>query len=113
MSDDPLVERISRSLWEMANVDPRDSGLPMRLFFSWGEYSGVKLPNGTRFTIETAPGQFASVDLNNLQCPSNLHAKDWHKVVTFIDLNREVIMKFRDEKLTDPEFHRALTPLSK
>ncbi len=98
-------------LFEMANVDPTDSGLRHRLFFSWKEYAGTDLQHGPRFKVEIEKGNFANVNLNNPQCPNGMAASDFKTVLHFIQLNQQTILKFWNKELKDPEFHAALQPV--
>jgi hypothetical protein len=98
-------------LVKMANVGPRHSGLSKRLFFSWSQYSGVKLPLGPRFKIEISPSQLVSVNLDNPRCPRGLSAMAWHQILRFVSNNRSAIIAFWEGELTDSEFHAALKPM--
>ena len=97
-------------LWEMAGVFPKESGVKYRLFFSWGEYAGKKLPHAVRFKIRVEEKEY-TVPLDNPVCPRAVSAREWANVLRYIELNREVIRMFWDGQLTDKEFHNRLQPV--
>ncbi len=95
----------------MANVAPDASGTGLRLYFRWHDQEGKTLKHGLRFKVVVEKDRWATVNLNNMQCPVALDSKTWDKVIEFVTLNKDLIRWFWNKEIEDPEFHSNLVKL--
>ena len=88
-------------------MDPRESGLSHRLYFSIGRYASIR-PHGPRFRIEVDPHHWLSINLDNPQCPNQIAAEEWRAILQFVKNNKGIIHMLWQGKITDGLFQTAL-----
>jgi hypothetical protein len=104
-----------------ARVSPEASGVPYTLHFGYGEVVHLE-PNAEisslrfwigdyRDTREWFDGNIFPVSLDQPECPAELKAADFQRIMEFVKLNRSAIVGLWGGKVTDPEFHAHLKKL--
>ena len=103
-----------------ARVSPEDSGTHRMLHFGYGEVAHLEPEakiSGLRFWVggpdiqDWAEADIFPVSLDQPECPAELEATDFQRIMEFVELNRSVIVELWNMRLEDPAFHAALKPV--
>jgi hypothetical protein len=82
---------------EVAHLEPNAEISSLRFWI--GDY---------RDTREWFDGNIFPVSLDQPECPAELEAPDFERIMEFVKRNRSAILGLWDGKVTDPEFHARL-----
>lgn len=104
-----LPEPIDTELiFAMANVGPDLSGTGVRLYFARNEWPTANAE--PVFRLGLGDSRWVTVSVNSMKRPKNVKGTSWQKVLAFVWVNRDLILRFWNSELTDPSF---LTELQK
>lgn len=113
MKLEEIDELVGSMLFEMSNIRPKDSGLPMVV---WLSFKG-KARHDARIKVSKSHG--SKIDFNNLvsvtlrptirMIPANgLSSDDFHLVVKFIELNSDLILAYWEGEIGTSELMNSL-----